>query len=51
MNYKAIFALICTHNREIHQINVKTTFLYSLIKGEVYVNQLHRFNNGTVRVY
>ncbi len=31
-------------------MDVKTAFLYSLIEGEVYVNQSHSFNNETARV-
>ena len=30
-------------------MDVKTAFLYGLIKGEVYVNQPHGFNDGTAR--
>ncbi len=51
MSYKAIFALSFANNWEIHQMDVKTPFLYCLIKGEVYVNQPHSFNNGTARVF
>ena len=50
MSYKAIFALACANNWEIHQMDVKTAFLYGLIEGEVYVNQPHGFNDGTTRV-
>ena len=51
MSYKAIFVLAYANNWEIHQIDVKTAFLYGLIKGEVYVNQSYRFNDGTAKVY
>lgn len=50
MSYKAIFALACTNNWEIYQINIKTAFLYELIKSEVYINQPHSFNNVITKV-
>ena len=50
MSHKAIFALVCANNWEIHQIDIKTAFLYGLIEGEVYVNQPHGLNDGTIRV-
>ena len=37
MSYKAIFALVAAKNWEVHQMNVKTAFLYGLIEREVYV--------------
>ena len=39
MSYKAIFALAAAKNWEVHQMDVKTAFLYGLIEGEVYVRQ------------
>ncbi len=50
ISYKAIFALSFAKNWEIHQMDVKTIFLYGIIEGEVYVNQPHGFNDGTARV-
>lgn len=32
MSYKAIFAIAAAKNRQIDQMNVKTHFLYGLIK-------------------
>ena len=51
MNYKAIFALACANIWEMHQIDVKIAFLYCLIKGEIYINQPHGFNDWTAKVY
>ena len=47
MSYKAIFAMSYANNWEIHQMDVKTAFLYGLIEDEVYVNQPYGFNDGT----
>ncbi len=49
-SYKTIFALSYANNWEIHQIDMKTAFLYSLIEGKVYVNQPHRLSDGTDKV-
>ena len=45
MSYKAIFALAAAKNWEVHQMDVKTAFLYGLIEGEVYVRQPTGFDN------
>ncbi len=37
MSYKAIFALAAANNWDVHQMDVKTVFLYGLTEGEVYV--------------
>ncbi len=50
IGYKPIFALSFANHWEIHQMDVKTAFLYSLIEGEVYVNQPHCFNTRTAGV-
>lgn len=50
MSYKAIFAISAAKNWQIHQIDVKTVFLYCLIEGEVHVRQPQRFDNGTCQL-
>lgn len=45
MSHEAIFALIAAKNWEIDLIDVKTVFLYKLIKGEVYIQQPTSFDN------
>jgi Reverse transcriptase (RNA-dependent DNA polymerase) len=37
MSYKAIFAIIVAYDWEIEQMNVKTVFLYSEIKEDIWV--------------
>ena len=50
MSYKAIFALAAAKNWEVHQMDVKTAFLYGLIEGEVYVRQPTGFDNQSGQV-
>ena len=50
MSYKAIFALAAAKNWKIHQIDVKTAFLYEFIEGEVYVRQPTGFDNQSRQV-
>ncbi len=50
MSYKVIFALAAAKNWEIHQMDVKTAFLYELIEGEVYVRQPTGFDNQSRQV-
>ncbi len=45
MSYKAIFALAAANNWEVHHMDVKMSFLYGLIEGEVYVRQPTGFDN------
>jgi hypothetical protein len=40
ISYKALFAIAAALDLEIKQINVKTAFLYSLIKETIFVKQL-----------
>jgi hypothetical protein len=40
---RCIFALATLEDMEIHQINVKTTFLNGEIKEEIYMEQFQRF--------
>jgi hypothetical protein len=39
MSYKAIFVIATVRDYEIHQIDVKTAFLYSDVQEEIYVVQ------------
>lgn len=45
MSYKAIFTIAATKNWEVHQMDVKTVFLYRLIEWEIYVWQPTGFDN------
>ncbi len=50
ISYQALFALSYSIIWEIHQMDVRTVFLYFLIEDGVDINQLHDFNEGTSRV-
>ena len=50
MSYKAMFAIAAALDLEIHQIDVKTAFLYRDIDEEIYVEQLTGLEDGTGRV-
>lgn len=50
MSYKALFAIAAALDLEIHQMDVKTAFLYSDIDEEVYVEQPEGLDNGTDQV-
>jgi len=50
MSYKALFAITAALDLEIHQMDVKTAFLYGNIDEEIYVEQPHELNDGTDRV-
>jgi hypothetical protein len=39
ISYKALFAIVAALDLEIKQINVKTAFLYSVIKKTIFVKQ------------
>jgi hypothetical protein len=39
MSYKAIFAIAAARDYEIHQIDVKTAFLYGNVQEDIYVEQ------------
>lgn len=51
MSYKAIFVIAAAKNWHVHQINVKTAFLYGFIEGEVYVCQSIKFDNLSGNIY
>lgn len=51
MSYKAIFAIAATYNLEIEQMDVKTAFLYGIVKNNVYISQPKGFTDGTRKVY
>ena len=50
MSYKALFAIAAALDLEIHQMDVKTAFLYGDIDEEIYVEQPHELGDGTDRV-
>lgn len=50
MSYKALFAIAAALDLEIHQMDVKTAFLYGDIDEEIYVEQPHELSDGTDRV-
>ncbi len=50
MSYKAIFSLAATKNWEVHQMDVKTAFLYRLIEEKVYVQQPTGLDNQSKQV-
>jgi len=43
MTYKVIFIIIIFYNYKLKQINIKTAFLHSNLKEEVYVIQLTKY--------
>ena len=50
MSYKALFAIAAMLDLEIEQMDVKTAFLYSTVKEEIYVQQLKGLGDNTRRV-
>ena len=50
MSYKALFAIAASLNLEIEQIDVKTAFLYNLVKEDIYIQQLTSLSNNSKRV-
>ena len=50
MSYKAIFAIAAARDWDIHQIDVKTAFLYDNIDEKIYVNQPLGHTDGTSKI-
>src|SRR5438552_4024639 len=50
MSYKAMFAIAAALDLEIHQMDVKTAFLYGNVDEEIYVEQPMVFEDRTSRV-
>lgn len=50
MSYNAIFAFAAAKYWDVHQMDVKTAFLYGLIEGKVYVRQPTSFDNQSGEV-
>jgi hypothetical protein len=50
MSYKALFAVAAALDLEIHQMDVKTAFLYGLVEEEIYVEQPDELGDGSGRV-
>ncbi|CCE30820.1 uncharacterized protein CPUR_04669 [Claviceps purpurea 20.1] len=50
MSYKAIFAIAAALDLELHQMDVKTAYLYGLINDLVYVEQPEGLEDGLGRV-
>ncbi len=47
MTYKALFAIAAALDLELHQMDVKTAFLYGLVEETIYVEQPDEFSDGT----
>jgi hypothetical protein len=47
MSYKALFAIAAALDLEIHQMDVKTAFLYGNVDEEIYVEQPPEMGDGT----
>ena len=50
MSYKAMFAIAAALDLEVHQMDVKTAFLYGDVDEEIYVEQPTGLEDGTNRV-
>ncbi len=50
ISYKAIFAITAAYDLEIEQMDVKTAFLYGMVKNDVYISQPEGFTDGTRKV-
>jgi hypothetical protein len=50
MSYKALFAIAAALDLEIHQMDVKTAFLYGSVKEEIYVEQPPGLGNDPGKV-
>ena len=50
ISYKAIFAIAAAQDWEIHQMDVKTAFLYGNVKEDIYINQSMGYHDTTSRV-
>jgi hypothetical protein len=50
MSYKALFAIAASLNLEIRQMDIKTAFLYGLVKEDIYVQQPISLGDNSGRV-
>lgn len=50
MSYKAIFAIAAARDWEVHQMDVKTAFLYGGVEEDIYINQPTGYGDTTPRV-
>ncbi|KAK9769258.1 putative Integrase catalytic domain-containing protein [Seiridium cardinale] len=50
MSYKVLFAIAAALDLEVHQMDVKTAFLYGSVNEEIYVQQPPEFDDGTDNV-
>ena len=50
LSYKAIVAIAAANDWEIHQMDVKTAFLYGRVDEKIYVEQLTGLDDGSTRV-
>ena len=48
MSYKLLFAISAVKDWEIQQMDVKTAFLHSSLEEEVYTEQPHGYQQGTL---
>lgn len=46
ISYKTLFIITTVLDLDIHQMNVKTAFLYNDINEKIYVEQSHELSNG-----
>jgi len=51
MTYKVIFIIAVFYNYKLKQINVKTAFLHSNLKEEIYVIQLNEYEKKKEKIY
>ncbi len=45
MSYKILLALVAHYNLEVHQMNVKSVFLYKDLNEKIYLNLLNNFQD------
>jgi len=51
ITYKVIFVIAAFYDYKLKQINIKTTFLHSDLKKEVYVIQLNEYEKKKEKMY
>jgi len=51
MTYKVIFVIVMFYNYELKQMNIKTAFLHSDLKKEIYMIQLNEYEKKKKKIY